>query len=205
MNHKSYIVALLFCLPLVAIAEPTSFGMPATGSLKSAIIEALKAPAPIARPKPRIEVELGKLELLGEKGPITTKATDDTEGKKVVLYFWSIYCRDCVDQIKEIQTLKEELSKQNAKLIPIHLFESKEDKVASALTKLGISLPMYLAPESIRNLFSVNLLPAALILDESKEVIARFDGEFDEEGIKLELMSTVTELGNGLSTSKNPN
>jgi len=190
----SIILALLLTLlPLQSFADTTSIGIAVTSSLKSTVVEALHTATSIVKPKPTFEVELGKLKLLGDKGPITTRVTDKAKGKKVVLYFWSIYCRDCVDKIQELQKLKAEFSKQNTMLIPIHLFESNEETLSSTLAKLGVSLPVYLAPESIRQLFSINLLPSALVLDESKEMVARFDGELNEERLEVKLMDTISE------------
>lgn len=181
---------LLLVFVSTAIADQTPLVVSST-SLKPALESAL-APKESEEKKPAVEVELGHLSLEGVNGQ-DFSATDHKK-KRVALYFWSVYCRGCVGAIDQLESMREDLAKNNTELYTVHLFEPRKDKLTSLLTKLGVSLPIVMAPKQVRDLFSIRILPTTLVFDEDHRLVTRIEGEVDEEGLRLRLFRKVEEV-----------
>ena len=174
-----------------AIADETSLAAPAVSSLRSSVEMAFSSSQkPEQAPTPSVELELGKLSLENVDGESFN--AERYNSKKVVLYFWSIYCRGCIGPVKELELLRDELAKKNVELLTIHLFEPDKATVAARLAKLGFSLPIMLAPKKVRDLFSVRVLPTSLIFDEKHKLVGRLEGEFEKEGLRVSLFKKVS-------------
>lgn len=183
---------------LPAFADQSPMAVSAT-TLEPAVKAALapKAPEP---DMPAVELELGKLSL--ESVSSEDFSAGDYKKKRVMLYFWSIYCRGCVGALDTLESMRSELAAANTELLTVHLFEPRKDKLLDSLAKFGVSLPIVMAPKSVRDLFSINVLPTTLVFDEEHQLVARFEGEVDEEGLRLRLFrrveGEVMEVDNGL-------
>jgi hypothetical protein len=99
--------------------------------------------------------------------------------KKVLVYVWSIYCRSCVESLRSLQSRREELSKQGIELITVHLFETDRTRLNARLAQLQLGVPILFGTTEIRDALSVTVLPTALLYDEERAPIARFEGDFD--------------------------
>jgi thiol-disulfide isomerase/thioredoxin len=130
-------------------------------------------------------VDFDALALRDLKG-IPLEATD-YKNKKVVVFFWSIYCASCVDSLKELAELEHELAGQNTKLLAIHLFEPETRKINRAVAKLGLSLPVMQGAQEIRDLYAVRMLPTSFVIDENGKLITRFEGKIDLQALRTSI------------------
>jgi thiol-disulfide isomerase/thioredoxin len=181
------IVIVLFAISS-AKAE-NALGVAVGTSLKPALDELVHAKPDKTQSKPVLELELGSLALKDLDGD-ELKSTDIAD-KKVMLFFWSLHCRGCVSMLKEMQSMQEELEDSNVEVLTIHLFEPKQQTISDFVEKLGLNLPILLAPKSVRELFSVRLLPTSLVFDKNRRLVARFDGELSKDELKLTLTGRV--------------
>lgn len=87
--------------------------------------------------------------------------------------------------------MREELAADNIELFTVHLFEPSKEKLLPMLAKLEFNLPIVMAPKSVRDLFSIRILPTSLIFDEEHRLVGRLKGEMDEEGLRFRLFQRV--------------
>lgn len=170
-----------------AAADDSALGATLGTSISTAVSSAF-IDKPEASVNP-IDVELGSLELTSLGG--RELEAENLSEKKVVLYFWSIYCRSCVDTLAELEAQRSEFEQENIELLSMHLFESRSEVVSEFLGKLGLTLETFLVPKAVRDLFSVKVLPTSLVFDNDGKLLARFDGMADSEGLRLSIMQRV--------------
>ncbi len=103
----------------------------------------------------------------------------DHKDKKVVLYFWSIYCASCKPVLKDLEQVRRALDAQNAELIAVHLFEDEFRKVQQTLRRFNVALPVVMASNEIRDRYEVRMLPTYLVLDEQHRPLTKFEGNVD--------------------------
>jgi thiol-disulfide isomerase/thioredoxin len=112
---------------------------------------------------------------------------EDYKNRKVVVYFWSIYCASCVDSLKELAGLEKELASQNTKLLTIHLFEPETRKINRAIAKLGLSLPIMQGAQEIRDFYAVRMLPTFFVVDENGKLVRRVEGKMDLQALRTSI------------------
>lgn len=184
--------SLFAVLSSSAVAEPLG----SISSVMPVLTHALPEEAPVvpAEPEeesqPRIDLSLSSLSLTNLTGGKVDE--QDLENKKVVIYFWSIYCRGCVGAFEELETLRSDLAKENAELLTVHLFEPNTEKLIQAARRIGVTLPILLAPKKIRDLFAIRLLPTSLVFDSKHQLVARFEGKYNDKDVRLSILNKVT-------------
>lgn len=186
------VVWALFCINTVFAEPPSTVNAPITSSLKSAIQSIFTnqtsvetVPVETVKDDSLFRVELGSLEYLdSNESPLNTEAL---KSKKVLVYFWSIYCHGCIAPMKELEELRAALKESGIEVITVHLFESDKVRLMNRLAQLSLGLPVLFGPNEIRDLFSVRVLPTAVAFDDKHRMIARFDGNFSADGISLKL------------------
>lgn len=181
-------IGFLLCALLVFPSQTFADGALGVGvgtTLSSAVDEVMYSQPETTLEQPSLNLELGSIEFKNISGdPISSEAMAD---KKVVLFFWSLHCRGCVSMLKDLEDLRAEAETDDFELLTVHLFEQKESRIRDYVKELGVKLPILLAPKSLRELFSVRLLPASLVFDKNRKLIARFDGELTKDDLKLTL------------------
>jgi len=137
----------------------------------------------------RFELELSSLKLKDIAG--TRFSTNQTEGKPVVLFFWSIYCRGCSTVASELSQLQREVGEEKFAIVPVHLFETDISRLVKHLPQLRFSFPVLLSSLPVRDWFSVNVVPTSLVFDAERKLTARIEGKLEGEDIKLQLFGAV--------------
>ena len=179
------LLLLSFFLSSPCLAEDGVLASPIGTSLKSALSAAFNEPA-APEPKPSFELQSGLLEMNDLTGAPLMSAKPGS--KRTVLYFWSVYCRSCVPGVRKLEEMREAFASNDIELMTVHLFETDINKFFARFARLGLSVPVFLAPDAVRDLFSIRLLPTTLVFDGNRRLISRVDGKLDSEGLRLELM-----------------
>ncbi len=177
-------------------AETASIGAPVSSSFNNILRDIIYPPENTVKIESvmPLEVQLGSVEFTNLQGNQVTK--DDLGEKKVVLYFWSVYCHGCIDGLRELEDLRDEFARANTELMTVHLFEPKTERLVGLLDKMGLSLSTFLVPQSIRDIWSIRLLPTTLVFDSSHKLTKRFDGE-NSDDFRFELLGMLTKYTSG--------
>jgi thiol-disulfide isomerase/thioredoxin len=181
---SAFILSLILFSPSIARAD-SALAVGVGTTLSSAVDEVRYSKKQQTPESPRVNLELGSIEFKNLSGDAFS--SDSVGDKKVVLFFWSLHCRGCVSMLKDLEDIQEESGANDFELLTVHLFEPQESKIREYVSELGVSLPILLAPKSLREIFSVRLLPASLVFDKDRKLIARFDGELTKDDLKLTL------------------
>ena len=197
-SHHARKLAQLVCLCIIltngqfVAAEPKATPQaPLASSIKQALLSVFEGNPSVNSTLPEtalgseqsFAMQLGSLRYLDETGsPLNT---EQFASKRVVVYFWSIYCRGCIAPARELQQMREALRESDIEVVSVHLFESDRARIISRLAQLSLGLPVLFGPNEIRDLFSVKVLPTTIVFDDTHRMVARFDGGFDKESLSL--------------------
>lgn len=169
-----------------AHADDSALGVTLGSTLPSAVSSVLNDERPEEQKLSPLEVQLGSLELTSLDG--NEFEAGRASEKKVVLYFWSIYCRSCVDTLSELEAAKDAFKQADVEVLTLHLFEDRSEVVSAFLERIGFTLQTFLVPKAVRDLFSVKVLPTSLVFDDDGNLLARFDGMADSDGLRLSVL-----------------
>lgn len=177
-----------------SFADTAGSNAPISSSLGHAIQSLFSEQSPQTPTEPSEDIfglELASLEYLDEQAG--SLDTGELKSKKVLVYFWSVYCRGCIAPLRELEGLRSTLRDSGIELVSVHLFESDKVYLMNRLAQLSLGLPVLFGANEIRDSFSVRVLPTALAYDEQHRQIARFDGGFDLDKISLKLTTRTIE------------
>ena len=125
------------------------------------------------------------------------------ENKKVVIYFWSIYCRGCIKAMDELENLRSELAKDGVELLTVHLFETEVAKISSTADRMGIRLPILLARNALHRDLEIRLLPTSLVFDSDHRLVSRIEGVSDKESLRLNIVGKLNDLQSVAAAKRN--
>ena len=105
-----------------------------------------------------------------------TMALSDYKGKVVFLNFWATWCRSCVIEMADMQTLHQKLKGKPFAMVAINIKESPSH-VKKFLETQNLSFKTLLDPDGITlDQFGVRALPTTLILDKSGRLVETIIG-----------------------------
>ncbi|MCD4687740.1 MAG: TlpA family protein disulfide reductase [Desulfuromonadaceae bacterium] len=97
-------------------------------------------------------------------------------GHNVLLVFWASWSPPCRAEMASLQRLHDNSAVQNLKVIAVNVGETK-GQVASFVDRQQLSLPILLdAGNDVQQLYGVNQLPLAFLVDRQGRIIARHLG-----------------------------
>lgn len=120
-------------------------------------------------------------------------SSNATEGKVVVLNFWFIGCKPCLEEIPELNEVYEKYEK-NPDVVFVSITFDEAKKVKKKLDKYNIKYPIVADGQEACELFEVAGYPTNMVIDKAGNVSFTFSGGFSGIG-KLLSKSIQKALG----------
>lgn len=100
----------------------------------------------------------------------------DHRGKWLVVNYWAVWCKPCVEEIPELNTLAETL-RQQVSVLGVDFDNSPPDKLATSIDKLDIRFPVLTANPATRlGVQTPSVLPTTYIFDPEGALHATLRG-----------------------------
>ncbi|KOR33498.1 hypothetical protein TI05_00670 [Achromatium sp. WMS3] len=137
--------------------------------------------------------KLPKFDLLDINGKL--QASNQWEGKILILNFWATWCGPCLREIPEFIQLQEELHSQGLQFVGIAIDE--HEKVRNFATKTKINYPILLGddPQVLRLLARLGnrfgALPFSIIFAPDGVIIHRGVGELTVDTIRTKIAALI--------------
>jgi cytochrome c biogenesis protein CcmG/thiol:disulfide interchange protein DsbE len=159
VSPRGWSVLAVGALALLALAPGPRSGSAATPALT---IEPSRAPALKLR---TVTGEALTLEKLIARGP-------------VVLDFWATWCRPCLEELPELETLHRKYRERGLTVVGISLDGPRNfAKVRPFASKLGLTFPIAVDEDGrIQHLYQVRALPTTVLIDTSGNVVSVREG-----------------------------
>lgn len=100
----------------------------------------------------------------------------DHHGKWLVINYWAVWCKPCVEEIPELNTLADSL-RQQVTVLGVDFDRSPADKLAASIGKLDIRFPVLTADPAPRlGVETPSVLPTTYIFDPQGALHATLRG-----------------------------
>ena len=113
----------------------------------------------------------------------------DLHGKLVLLDFWFIGCKGCMDAMPHLINLRNKYPDSKVEIIGVDVSDKSIEGVRKFINDRGINYTVLLASDTMLAKYSVNFFPTLYVLDKSGAIIHSEIGfnekEFDEKISKL--------------------
>ncbi len=121
-------------------------------------------------------------------------------GKVIVLNFWFIACKPCVQEIPELNELYEEF-RGDTNVVFLSFTFDEADQVSKFLEKNTFSYPVAVKQNSIIELYKIEGFPTNLIIDREGRFYRKYMGGFS--GIGKLLSGSVRDVLDGKASKPN--
>ena len=123
----------------------------------------------------------------------------DHSGKVVLLDFWAVWCRPCMEAFPRLNTLSNELADKNFEVVGVAVHSGAWEEVAEFLQGYDVQYTVVVPDEALVYRHCVIGVPTYLLIDTHGAVYKRYVGE------QPELIDRVTrDVGRLLELSQAP-
>ena len=141
---------------------------------------------------PRPAPGLVALNLAGEE-----RTLSDFKARFLLIDFWATWCKPCVKSMPELNKLQQAHSDSDLVVIGISIDEGKEasQRVAKFVQKHDLTYPILLDlhKEPAWQAFHVRTIPAMFLIDEQRQIVQQWRGDFDFDEVKTEVVMRLQE------------
>mgnify|MGYP001138511207 CR=1 FL=1 len=97
-------------------------------------------------------------------------STADYKGKVILLNFWASWCPPCIQEMPELERLKQQMSDQPFEIIALNVGE-KRYKVRKFLKLINFDLPVLLdTKKELFNSWEIKTLPTSFLIDANGHI-----------------------------------
>jgi len=122
--------------------------------------------------KPKVRLKAPDFSIQNSEGKISLK---QHLGKLVILNFWSLECRPCVEEMKSLDYLSRRFNKNELKIIAIS--SDSNDQLKQYIKKHQYHFRILHDKDAvIRNMYEVKVLPTTYIIGRDGKFLARIIG-----------------------------
>lgn len=166
MNHNNSGVCLRCLLVLLLIG--LSISATASGGWLEEVASVRPAPS------------LNLVDMKGVKHDLT-----DSEGKVVLLNFWTSWCPPCIEEMPSLSRLNKEMEELDFVILAVNVQEN-ERRVRNIASRLKLPFPVLLDPRrEAGNAWEVRVFPSSFLVDAKGRLRYRAIGpvEWDSEDV----------------------
>ena len=110
----------------------------------------------------------------------------DYRGKIVILNFWAVWCKYCIQEMPDLNTLNEELKKEDDAVIVAVDVQEKPDTVREYLTSNNITLKVLLDEDgSVAEAYGIDRYPATFIVNKDGSLYTYIPGATDIKTLRM--------------------
>ncbi len=128
-------------------------------------------------------------ELIGKKAPSfsmtdmngKTISSESLLGKVVVLNFWFVTCKPCIEEIPDLNKVYKKY-KNNPDVVFASITFNEKEKVSKFLKKHPLEYPVISDARNLCNEFSVNSYPTNMVIDKEGKFYDSISGGFPNIG-----------------------
>ena len=144
------------------------------GVVALGILTAVTAPLSAAAQKPddRLAIDFQATRLDG-----TLFNGSNLEGHVVLLDFWAVWCRPCIEAFPTLNHLARELADRDVEIVGIAVHSGSSEEVADFLTEHDIQYPVVVADEDLVYRLGVIGYPTYLLVGPDGAIYKRYVGK----------------------------
>lgn len=110
----------------------------------------------------------------------------DYNGKIVILNFWAVWCKYCIEEMPDFNALNKELEKGNDAVILAVNVQEKPDTVRKYLTANNITLKVLLDEDgSVAGTYGIDGYPTTFIINKDGSLFTYIPGATDIETLRM--------------------
>jgi len=116
---------------------------------------------------------------------------DDFKGKVVIIHFWAVWCRQCLEELSTLESLYTNYKRKGLIIVAINVGQSEEE-VRSFVKKVKITYSVFLDPvRKVAKKYGVSGLPKTFILERDGLIKYKIYGEATEDKLKKLVLSIL--------------
>lgn len=103
--------------------------------------------------------------------------SQDLKGKIIVVDFWATWCKPCIDEIPNYNSLAEEQDSETVAMLGITLESGSYEDVEPYITKFGINYPVVMGNEEVVSGFGGLIgFPTTFVISPDWKIYKRYLG-----------------------------
>lgn len=120
----------------------------------------------------------------------TISSSNQLKGKLVLLDFWEVWCGACIVSMPKVQALYEKYKNRGVEMFGVIHEKETVETAKLMIDKRKFSIPMRLGNEDMKKTYSINAVPAYILIDRTGKIVLVSEGypEYLEEEIKKYLL-----------------
>ncbi len=101
----------------------------------------------------------------------------DLKGKVVLLDFWAVWCRPCIEAFPKLNDLAQELAGRNVEVIGVTVHSGSREEVADFLEGYDVQYTVVVADDTLVYRFDVIGFPTYLLVGPDGAIYKRYVGD----------------------------
>ena len=117
----------------------------------------------------------------------------DLKGTVVLLDFWAVWCRPCIDAFPKLNALAEALVSSSVEVVGVTVHSGSRKEVAGFLEGYDVQYRVVVADDALAYRFDVIGFPTYLLVGPDGTIVKRYVGDLSDltERITRDVMSLV--------------
>lgn len=112
------------------------------------------------------------------------------KGKRVILNFWSTWCKPCIEEMPDMQTFYNESGTSDIEILAVSINRETDSTVKNFVQKLDITFPVLLDfAKLVARRYKIFALPTSFLINERGVIVKKWYGKMDlgEKAFLLEI------------------
>lgn len=112
-------------------------------------------------------------------------------GRVVLVDFWATWCPPCVEMMPTLQRLHDGYAGRGLTVLGVNQEADEKDRVASFLSRRGLSFPQLLDTGELASRYGVHSFPTSFVIGRDGRIVAAHRGPAREATLRREIEAAL--------------